>query len=277
MSVPNLRILEGDCFQILPKLDTESVDLCLTSPPYNVGKEYDVDMTENEYIDWITEWMCLVHPVLKETGVLVLNIGDKVTKIERSTRIPRIWLNAVETAGYHYIELYIWNKGKMLPIKSRYRSSNVFEYCFWFSKSLDFMFNPDAVRRPYNPVSIRRMDYKIKKRWSRERDTQYHEYKDWAPDPRGALPKNILDLGSESSNRGHTAVFPEKLATWFIKAATNEGDTVLDPFLGSGTTMKVAADLGRNCIGIEMNPTYVGMARQRVHNAGHDVQAFVLH
>ncbi len=268
-------IIEGDCFKVLPKIDRESVDLCVTSPPYNVGKEYDVAMTEDEYIDWTIEWMSLVYPTLKKTGVFVLNIGDKIIKGCRGTRIPKIWLRAIEEIGYNYIELYVWNKGKMLPHKSRYRATNVFEYCFWFSKSMDFTFNIDLVRRPYNPISIRRMDYGIRKRFARTREGMSETHKAWSPHPLGALPKNILDIGSESKNRGHTAVFPSKLSDWFIKAATNPGDVVLDPFLGSGTTMVSAATLDRNCIGIEIDSTFAEMARARIFNLGIEVEAYV--
>ena len=265
--MPNGTIIEGDIFEVIPKLMPDlkgNIDLVLTSPPYNQGKEYDLDLSEDKYIEWTKEWMSLIPPLLKPTGVFVLNIGEKVTNIERSTRLPEIWLYAVKNLGLHYIEMYIWNKSKHLPVKSRFRASSVYEPCLWFSKSLDFSFHADEVRRPYKAISKRRMDYKIKRRWARERDTQYPEYKEWSPNPKGALPKNILDIGSESSNRGHPAVYPTGLAEWFIKAATVEGDMVLDPFLGSGTTMVSALQLGRSCIGIELEQVFTSMSKARV-------------
>jgi DNA modification methylase len=225
-------------------------------------------MPEDEYIQWTKNWIHLVTPLLKPTGVFVLNIGDRVLNVERSTRIPEIWLHCVKEEKLHYIENYIWNKQKGLAVKSKYRASNIFEYCLWFSKSLDFTFNIDAVRRPYSPISINRMKKPIIKRWARERDKDYPEYKAWQPNPLGALPKNILDIGSESGNKTHVAVFPERLASWFVKAATNEGNTVLDPFLGSGTTAKICGELNRNCIGIDISSEYLELTKKRLETAG---------
>lgn len=258
-----IRLINGNSIEIIPKLKPKSIDLVFTSPPYNMGKEYEDDMTEDEYLDWMKLWMSEIPRLLNDGGVFVLNIGDKVTKVERSLRIPKLWLYASEELGLHYIENYIWNKMKFLPIKSKYRATNAFEYCLWFSKDFDFRFNYDDVRRPYSEASLKRMKKPYKKRWSRKRDANVTEYKAWKPNPKGALPKNILDIGSESNNKIHTAVFPEKLAEFFILSATNEGDTVLDPFSGSGTTAKVCKDNNRNCIGIELNSEYVKIAKER--------------
>jgi DNA modification methylase len=259
----NLKLIQGDLLDVLPTLQEKSVDLCFTSPPYNVNKEYEKILSEEDYIEWTKKWIKAIYPVLKDDGVFVLNIGDKITHIERSTRIPEIWLYCIKELGFHYIENYIWNKQKGLAVKSKYRASNIFEYCLWFSKSLDFTFNIDKVRRPYSPVSLKRMESPIIRRWARERGKDYVDYKAWKPHPLGALPKNILDISSEPSNKTHVAVFPEQLAKWFILAATNEGEIVLDPFLGSGTTMKVCSDLHRDCIGIEINPEYTHIINER--------------
>ena len=79
-----------------------------------------------------------------------------------------------------------------------------------------------------------------------------------------AFPTNVLNLATECSNRKHSAVFPEALPEWFIKLFTQEGDTVLDPFMGSGTTLRVAKRLGRNAVGIEIQPEYVELARKEM-------------
>ena len=271
------HIHQGDAFKILPTLEKESIDLCFTSPPYNVGKEYDLNLPEDEYIQWCKDWMKLIPPLLKDTGVFVLNIGDKVTKVERSTRIPELWLYAVKELGLHYIELYIWNKGKMLPIRSNYRATNVYEPCIWFSKSKRFRFYREEVRRPYNPISIKRMEYKIKKRWARDPNNPVKEYKEWAPNPAGALPKNILDIGSEFGNKVHPAVFPRRLAEWFIKASTLPGQMVLDPFLGAGTSMVASAGLGRSSTGIELEPRYVDLSYDRLKEAGYEAEIYYAH
>lgn len=259
------KIINGDCIKETSKIKSESIDLILTSPPYNVGKGYEKQLRFDKYYGFLCEAFQEYPRILSNKGSFILVMDDYVLKDhKRSLTIPEIWLYCEEDLGLNFIEMYIWNKQHLLPIKSKYRASNIFEYCFHFSKTMDFTFNIDEIRRPYKESSIKRYKNKSMKRWTREKTPTTDQYKMIEPDPRGALPKNILDIPAVVKYvADHPAIFPEKLAEFFIKGFSNRYDTILDPFLGSGTTMKVAMDLLRNCIGIEINREYCNMSRER--------------
>ena len=124
------------------------------------------------------------------------------------------------------------------------------------------------MRVEYNPISIKRMKKPIKKRFVRKEGDENTDYKDWNPNPKGALPSVLVDIGSESKkvSDNHIAVFPEKLAHYFIKGASNKNDVVLDPFAGIFTTGVVCKKLNREFIGIEQSEKYVKQGLIRLNN-----------
>ena len=125
----------------------------------------------------------------------------------------------------------------------------------------------DSMRKPYSPISIQRMKNPIKKRFNRTKENQdASDYKAWSPNPMGALPSVLVQIGSESKriSDNHTAVFPEKLCNYFIKGATKEGDLVCDIFSGSGTTAVAAKKLKRNYLGFDISELYNAEAEQRL-------------
>ena len=160
-------------------------------------------------------------------------------------------------------EILFWNKLKSLPNRSRF--GDRVEYIFWFAKSKDFYFNVDEMRTEYSEKSIKRMTKPLKKRFART-ENDVDEYKDWSPNPKGALPTTLVNISSESKRIAdtHVAVYPVELVKYFIKGATKEGDVVLDPFMGTGTTGVAAKSLGRNWIGFDLQEEYINIAKLRI-------------
>lgn len=164
-------------------------------------------------------------------------------------------------------ERLFWNKMKGLPNRSRF--GDRVEYIFWFAKSKDFYFNIDEMRTEYSEKSIQRMKNPLKKRFSRTEENQNsNDYKEWNPNPKGALPTTLVNISSESKkiSDNHIAVYPVELVKYFIKGATKEGDLVLDPFMGTGTTGVAAKTLKRNWIGFELQEEYINFAKIRIDN-----------
>jgi DNA modification methylase len=167
-------------------------------------------------------------------------------------------------------ERLFWNKMKSLPNRSRF--GDRVEYIFWFAKEKGFKFYLDEMRTEYSEKSIKRMKKPLKKRYART-ENEVEEYKDWAPNPLGALPTTLVNISSESKRiaDNHVAVYPVELVDYFIKGSTQEGDIVLDPFMGSGTTAISAKNLNRHYIGFELNENYFNLASDRIANHKNNV------
>lgn len=257
-------IYNKNCLDMLEDVDVSSVDLVFTSPPYNVGKEYEREIDKEYHWRLLTESSELIYKVLKPTGCYLLNIRDYIEPDgSRSLHLFDLVLYLTRNIGFKYIETYIWHKGKGLPRKSKFRAWDTFEYIFWFSKTMDFTFNYDKVRVPYKDISVQRYKYGVIDRWNRRNGNEYNDKKEVFIHPDGALSSNILFIGSESTNQFHTAVFPVKLAKWAINAATKPGDVVLDCFMGSGSTAVACIETGRNYIGYEKEKEYFDFANKR--------------
>jgi DNA modification methylase len=162
-------------------------------------------------------------------------------------------------------ERLFWNKLKGLPNRARF--GDRVEYLFWFAKEKGFKFNLDEMRTPYAEKSIQRMKNPLKKRFARNEENQVaNDYKDWSPNPKGALPTTLINISSESKRiaDNHVAVFPVDLVEYFIKGATDKGDLVLDIFMGTGTTAVAAKKLGRNYMGFELQQDYIDVSNIRI-------------
>jgi len=157
-----------------------------------------------------------------------------------------------------------WNKLKSLPNRSRF--GDRIEYLFWFAKEKGFQFYIDEMRTEYSEKSIKRMTKPLKKRFARTEGDENIEYKDWAPNPKGALPTTLINISSESKRiaDNHVAVYPVELVKYFIKGSTKEGNLVLDPFMGTGTTALACKQLGRNYIGFDLQQDYIDIANKRI-------------
>lgn len=261
------RMMTGDCLQEMKRLPDNSVDLIITSPPYaDQRKNTYGGIKPGEYVAWFMPRAAEMKRVLKPTGSFILNIKEKVENGERTTYVLELIL-AMRQAGWLWTEEYIWHKKNAAPGKWPNRFRDGWERLLHFTKEKKFKMNQEAVKIPVGDWSKSRL-----KKLS-ENDKHRHNsatksgigrnISNWVGKEM-VLPDNVLHLAGECSNKGHSAAFPETLPSWFIKLFTDEGDTVLDPFAGSGTTLAAAQKLNRNGIGIEIMPEFITIASKRL-------------
>lgn len=259
----NLRLHKGDAAEVLRDFHAESVDLVVTSPPYaDQRKSTYGGIHADKYVEWFLPISAELLRVLKPTGSFVLNIKERVVNGERHTYVMELIL-AMRKQGWLYTEEYIWHKRNCYPGKWPNRFRDAWERCIHFTKERKFAMYQDAVRVPMGDWKNSRL--KSLSETDKRRDESKvgsgfgKKIENWVGRDL-AYPANVLHLATECSNRSHAAAFPDSLPEWFIKLLTAPGDTVLDPFNGSGTTMRVARDLGRNSIGIEVLDEYCELA-----------------
>lgn len=259
------KLYTGDSLELLKKMPDNSVDLIITSPPYSTLKKYvDFDgISPDKYVEWFLPFCIEICRVIKPTGSFILNINDKIENGFRHPYVFDLISEIHKKTNLKMFERLFWNKMKSLPNKTRF--GDRVEYLFWFVKEKNFYFNIDEMRTPYSEKSINRMKKPLKKRYARTMD-DVKEYKDWEPNKLGALPSTLVNISSESKRiaDNHIAVYPLELVKYFIKGATKEGDIVLDPFLGTGTTAVAAKILKRNYIGFDIEDSYIKFANLRI-------------
>lgn len=269
----------GDCIDVLKQMEDGSIDMIMTSPPYADQIKNYGDVVEkvkpDAYIDWFLPRAKEFYRVLSPTGSFILNINDKTDGKFQNIFVFKLVVELCETVGFHLVRDYIWynpatppnvfSRGKMGRTKKSH------EYCFWFSKSDTWTFNMDPIRKPYGSGmkkiiegdEIYRGDRHKNTRPSRHNFDLSHPWKDNG----GADPGSVISISNTASNGTlhkicdelqlkHPARYPEKLVEFFILSGTNEGDVILDPFAGSGTTGVVAKKNGRNFICIDVNPDF---------------------
>lgn len=260
-------IYPGDSLELLKQLPADSIDLVITSPPYSTLKRYidNPGVPADKYVDWFLPYCAEICRVIKPTGSFILNINDKVEGGFRHPYVFDLISEIHKKTELKMFERLFWNKMKGLPHRSRF--GDRVEYLFWFAKAEGFKFNIDQMRTPYAEKSIQRMKKPLKKRFART-ENEPDEYKDWAPHPLGALPSTLINISSQSKRISdtHVAVFPMELVEYFIGGSTDQGDLVLDPFMGTGTTGVSCKKLNRNYLGFELEPQYIVEAKKRILN-----------
>ncbi len=251
------EIIQADSIEHMKNMSKGSVDLIVTSPPYAAKKEYESWDGLEEYRQFANKWMESAVPLLSDNGSLLLNVG--YTKVGRNETLPLsyVYHEIAYRLGLKMVQEIVWRYYGGMAYKLRYTHRT--ERILWFAKDPDnCTFNLDDVRV---------------KEW------QMNGKKLTSPPPRcNPLGKNPTDIweikhirfNNERENMGHPCQFPETMIQRIINAHSNQGDLVLDPFLGSGTTCVVAERLGRNSIGIELRDDYIEMAHKRMKKNGLD-------
>ena len=258
------RIYEGDCQLVLPTLPADSVDLIITSPPYaDSRKKTYGGVHPDQYVAWFLPIGLELQRVLKPTGTFILNIKEKVIEGERHTYVLELIL-ALRQQGWLWTEEFIWHKKNSYPGKWPNRFRDSWERCLQFNKQKHFTMYQDNVMVPMGDWAKSRL--KNLSDTDRQRDESKvlsgfgKNVSNWLGREL-AYPTNVLHLATESSNKSHSAAFPIELPKWFIKLFSTEGDLVLDPFVGSGTSALAARMLHRHYLGIELMPEYARLAQ----------------
>lgn len=248
-----IAIYNLDCREGLQKIidNNLGVDCTLTSPPYNIGKEYEKVLSTSEYIDWLSEISNLVYETTAKNGCYLLNLG--YLSIENSARALPITYLIWDKIKFYLNQEIVWNYGAGVACKNYLSPRN--EKILWYVKNCDeYTFNLDAIRDP---------------------DVKYPNSKKNGKLRTNTLGKNPSDVwqiakvttGANRSSQErtkHPAQFPEDLVSRMILGFTNENDIILEPFLGSGTTAMVAMKNKRYCIAFEINADYCELSKNRI-------------
>tara|TARA_R100000315_G_C5222704_1_gene134319 strand:- start:231 stop:1040 length:810 start_codon:yes stop_codon:yes gene_type:complete len=262
-------ILIGNCRNKLKELKDKSVQTCITSPPYwglrDYGEEEQLGQEDHpeEFVEKLTDIFMEVHRVLKDDGTLWLNIGDtyfgakgghwdkgnaihndesgvkfretrkappkhKYLKTKDLSGVPWMLALSLQKKGWYLRQDIIWQKPNPIPEAVNDRCAKSHEHIFLLTKKPKYKFNAKAIAEP----TRRRTD--------------------------------VWTINTSSFDGAHFAVFPQEIPKMCMEAGSDKGDVVLDPFMGSGTTAYVAQRLGRKWIGIELNPEYAKIIKERV-------------
>jgi len=231
-----IDILFGDCVDILKNIDTESVDLIVTDPPYNLSKDYgnnNDNLNHDEYMAFSRKWLAEAKRVLKPSGTIYLFMGVRY--------ISYIYMILEHELGLHFNSWITWTYtqgiGKTKGFSPRH------DDILMFTKNNNFKFNLDSIRIPQKYYrSINNM--------------------------RGANPGNVWEFSHihycQANRQNHPTQKPEALFERMILASSDENDVVLDPFCGSGTSLRVCQQMNRRGIGVEINEEYVNMTKERL-------------
>ena len=254
-------IYNSDCKVALQKLKGHSIVNCtITSPPYNIGKEYESVMPYQEYVKWLTDAFSLTKNITKDNGSLLLNVGYlSIENVGHAVPITYLLWNKIKMFLQQEI---VWNYGAGVSAK-RYLSPRNEKILWYVQNKEDYTFNLDEIRDP---------------------DVKYPNQKKNGKLRCNTLGKNPSDVwqiakvtsGSNRSSKertAHPAQFPEDLIIRLIKGFSNPGEVVLDPFMGSGTVADVAIKNKRKYLCFEILPEYCNIAIERINSTILDQKA----
>lgn len=267
----DIKLYLGDCKEELKHFDDESIDLIFTSPPYaDARKNTYGGVPPNQYKDWFLPIADELFRVLKPKGTFVLNIKERVVNGERHTYVLEMILE-MRKRGWLWTEEFIWHKRNCYPGKWPNRFRDSWERLIQFNKSKKFNMYQENVMVPIGDWSksrLRNLSETDKRRDESKVESGFGKnISNWLNRDK-VYPTNVLHLATECANRNHSATFPEALPEFFIKLFTQEYDCVLDPFMGSGTTLRVANRLHRNTSGIEINEEYFSLVKKSIKRNG---------
>ena len=274
-----IKILQGNCLDKLKELPDQSINTCITSPPYWNLRDYDEDKqlgmedTPEEFVNNLVEVFKEVKRVLRDDGTAWLNLGDSYCgtnhkkefidpkykdgragqKFSLSHKIPGLkskdlvgipWrvAFALQEDGWYLRQDIIWQKPNAIPESVRDRCTKAHEYIFLLSKSPKYYFDNEAIKED----SVTSIEQQIKKRNKR----------------------SVWTVSTKPFKGAHFATFPMDLIEPCVLAGCPENGTVLDPFGGSGTTGIVASNHNRKAVLIELNAEYIEIAKQRIKDQG---------
>lgn len=261
------KIYLGDCKDVLQDFENNSVDLIFTSPPYADSRKNTYGgIHPDKYVDWMLPITEQLLRVLNPTGTFVLNIKEKVVDSERHTYVIDL-IHEMRNQGWLWTEEFIWHKKNSYPGKWPNRFRDSWERLLQFNKSKQFKMYQEEVMVPVGDWAKSRLKNLSKTDKTRDNAKNGSGFGKNVSNWIGrdfVYPTNVLHLATECNNKEHSAAFPDELPEWFIKLFTKEGDIVLDPFMGSGTTVTVANKMGRVGLGIEIVKEYYKLAENQL-------------
>ena len=240
------RLICGDAIEEMSRVPDNCVDLIVADPPYNLGKDYGNNQDTrawHEYEAFTRNWLKQADRILKKTGTLYIFMGVRF--------IARLFLILEEELDFQFNSWITWHYTQGMGRKTGFSPRH--EDILYFTKSQDFTFNLDSVRVPQKYYrSVNNMT--------------------------GANPGDVWQFSHvhycSDEREQHPTQKPEALLERIVLASSNHGDVVLDPFVGSGTTCKVADVLGRKWIGIDINPDYIVMSQRRIEETTTQFDSF---
>lgn len=232
------RLILGDCTKELKSIESNSVDLIVADPPYNVGKDYGNKSDKQEFDDYLEfskEWLKECHRILKPTGTIYVFIGFRFISYLYQIMEKDLNMNFINWISWHYTQ----GIGKTKGFSPRH------DDILMFSKTTKYKFNLDNIRIPqkfYRKVN----------------------------NMRGANPGDVWEVSHihycQKGRQEHPTQKPEAIIERMVLASSDEGDLVVDPFSGSGTTMRVCQQLNREGLGIEQNQDYILQSQERLNS-----------
>jgi len=264
-------VICGDSREMLKEYPDGFFNLIVTSPPYADARKRHYDSIDpDHYKEFILSFHAEFWRVLSPTGSFVLNIKDKVVD---GVRHRFVWhtIEALTRQGWRCVDDYIWVKPNAMPGYWPNRLRDEWEYCFHLTKSKQFCMYQNAVKRPIGDWAQKRLAKltgKSAERHNSENNSGFgRDLRNWT-DRDSVLPGNIIYAPLVGKNKGHPAVFPNAVPEFFIRLFTAEGDNVLDPFAGSGTTGVVCEALNRNVVLIDNKRDYIDIIQDRLTHEG---------
>ena len=249
MSICEDSVICGDNCEVMRQWPDECVDLVVTSPPYDDLRTYG----GHEWDFYGAAWN--LARLLKQGGVIVWVMADQ-TKDGNETGTSMRQAIHVQKLGLLLHDTMIWHKPNALPLNNN-RYEPAWEYVFIFSKGKPATWNP--IREKSIDIGKLKGGTQIFRDGSRKQ-----KWGNGKPVNETKVRQNLWQFPVGGGKTGHPAPFPSKMAAMHIQSWSKPGATVLDPFAGSGTTLKAAKELGRRYVGIEVNPEYVEICRRRI-------------
>ena len=274
MSRKGITLLLGDAATVLRELPERSAQCVVTSPPYwglrdyGIGEQLGLEATPDEYVAKMVTVFREVRRVLRDDGTLWLNLGDSYGDAKQLQGIPWRVAFALQADGWYLRQDIIWHKPNPMPESVTDRCTKAHEYVFLLSKRQRYFYDADSVREPIKASTESRNKYQWTGHLGRRvpgatRGERTEDHADFC-NPAGAPARTGWAITTQPYPEAHFATLPVELPTRCIKAGSAMGDTVLDPFSGAGTTGVACVALGREYIGVELNPEYMKLSEDRI-------------
>jgi len=248
-----VAIYQMDCLEGMKLLPDGLVNLTITSPPYNIGKEYEELTHIDDYLNWCEKWISEIYRLTSNNGTFWLNVGY-LEAPDKGLAVPIPYL-LWDRTSFYFLQEVVWNYAAGVACKKRFSPRN--EKLLWYVRDRNnYTFNLDAIRDPNVKYPNQKKNGKLK------------------CNPLGKNPTDVWQITKVTSGKNrssierapHPAQFPIALVERMLKASSNEKDVILDPFMGSGSTADCAIRNNRYVIGFELNEKYIDHSKERINN-----------